>query len=443
MNTPICDFVESYAQDGNFRLHMPGHKGQSFLGFERLDITEISGADSLYEAQGIIRESERNASTLFGAETFYSAEGSSLAIRAMLYLLCLYAKKKGEEPFVLAGRNAHKAFLSAAALLGLEVEWLCGEGDYLSCGVNASFLEKRLSEGKKRPTAVYLTSPDYLGGREEISALAEICHRYGVLLLVDCAHGAYLRFLDRSCYPTDLGADLCCASAHKSLPVLTGGAYLSVSRTAPASFAENAKDAMAFFGSTSPSYLILQSLDRANAYLAGEYRESLKRFVQKTEALKTKLKTKGFDLLGDEPLKITLAPKSYGYKGFELAEVLERAGLFCEFCDPDFTVLMLTPENGEAALKSIEKALCALPRLEAVKEAPPFNPLPERVMSLRDAYFAESESVAACESVGRVLARANVSCPPAVPLVMAGERISEDAVKCFEYYGIETCKVVK
>ena len=96
METPIRDFVKRYAEDAPVRLHMPGHKGISLLGCERDDITEIPGADSLYEADGIIRESERHASDLFGCPTFYSTEGSSLCIRAMLYLALLAAKQRGQ-----------------------------------------------------------------------------------------------------------------------------------------------------------------------------------------------------------------------------------------------------------------------------------------------------------------------------------------------------------
>ena len=92
MNAPICDFVRDYAARQALRLHMPGHKGRGPLGVEALDITEIPGADSLYEASGVIRESEENASHLFGCPTLYSTEGSSLCIRAMLYLTLLHAK---------------------------------------------------------------------------------------------------------------------------------------------------------------------------------------------------------------------------------------------------------------------------------------------------------------------------------------------------------------
>ena len=129
MKTPICDFVRRYANSDVLRLHMPGHKGEGRQGCEPYDLTEVMGADSLYDANGIIRESEKNASELFGCDTFYSTEGSSLCIRAMLLLLRQYATEMGREPLILAGRNAHKTFLSGVALLDLDVEWLYGEAD--------------------------------------------------------------------------------------------------------------------------------------------------------------------------------------------------------------------------------------------------------------------------------------------------------------------------
>lgn len=139
-----------------------------------------------------------------------------------------------------------------------------GSGSLCACPVTAAGLEKTLAGLDAPPAAVYVTSPDYLGGMQDVAALAEVCHRHGTLLMVDNAHGAYLRFLRPSRHPLDLGADLCCDSAHKTLPVLTGGAYLHIAKTAPASLAENAKEALALFGSTSPSYLTLSSLDCFN-----------------------------------------------------------------------------------------------------------------------------------------------------------------------------------
>ena len=444
MSTPICDFVRRYAESKALRLHMPGHKGQAFLGPEPFDLTEIDGADSLYEASGIIRESEQNAAALFGSETFYSTEGSSQCIRAMLYLAALYARQLGKKPLIAAARNAHKAFVSAAALLDLDVLWLYPDRPdaYLACPLTPQALDAALAEAAEPPAAVYLTSPDYLGNTADIPALARVCHRHSALLLVDNAHGAYLRFLPRSRHPIDLGADLCCDSAHKTLPVLTGGAYLHLSPALPPLFAAQAKQALALFGSTSPSYLILQSLDAANRYLADGYRERLAAFLPQVQRLRDRLAALGYALRGDEPLKLTLAAKSYGYTGHALAAALSERGVVCEFADPDFLVLMLTPEIGIDGLHRLEEALAAIPQRPAVLEAPPAFSRPERVLSIREAAFSPSEVVPAAESAGRVLAATTVGCPPAVPIVVCGERIDEAAVRCFAYYGTETCTVI-
>ncbi|MBQ7800987.1 MAG: amino acid decarboxylase [Oscillospiraceae bacterium] len=439
MKTPICDFVRRYAQSDALRLHMPGHKGQGPLGCEALDITEIAGADSLYEASGIIAESEANASALFGCDTFYSTEGSSQCIRAMLYLAGLDARKRGKTPRIAAGRNVHKTFLSAAALLDLDVVWLYPETEetFLSCRISPARLEAALAAGGI--TAVYLTSPDYLGAGADIAALAAVCHRHGALLLVDCAHGAYLRFLPGSRHPMDLGADLCCASAHKTLPVLTGGAYLHV---APPDLSRQAKNALALFGSTSPSYLILQSLDRANAYLE-DYPRRLAEFLPRAAELKERLAAHGYRLYGDEPLKVTIASKAYGYTGTDLARLLLEQNIICEFADPDFLVLMLTPETGPAGSQRLEDALTAIPRREPLTSQPPIIPRARRVLSIREAALAPSETLPADQCAGRILSAASVGCPPAVPILVCGERIDEGAVACFQYYSIGTCTVVE
>ena len=286
MKTPICDFVKKYNEVSNVRLHMPGHKGIDRLGMESLDITEIVGADSLYEASGIIYESERHASELFGCDTYYSTEGSSHCIRAMMYLVSLYVNENGEKPYILAARNCHKTFVSAAAMLDIDVEWIYSKDEsYLSCCIDVSELENSLCSCGRKPTAVYITSPDYLGCMTDIESIARVCRKHGVLLCVDNAHGAYLKFLNPSRHPIDLGADICCDSAHKTLPVLTGGAYMHVSKDAPNIFRENAKEALALFGSTSPSYLILQSLDRATAYLAEGYLEKLSDLICRLSTL--------------------------------------------------------------------------------------------------------------------------------------------------------------
>lgn len=444
MTTPVCDFVRSYAAKNPLRLHMPGHKGVSLLGFEDMDITEIDGADSLYEAEGIIAESEANASALFGCDTFYSTEGSSQCIRAMLFLACM-SEENAQKPLVLAGRNAHKTFLSAAALLDFDTQWLYGENSssYLSCDISAEYLERAIASAERKPAAVYITSPDYLGSTADIKSLAAVCHSHGVLLLVDNAHGAYLKFLLQSQHPVDLGADMCCDSAHKTLPVLTGGAYLHIAPSVREKLSPLAKNALAMFGSTSPSYIIMQSLDMANKYIADGYSRKLSQCCERVSGVKKLLEDNGFELSGNEPLKITIAAKAYGYTGKELADILKEKDIVCEFSDPDFIVFMFTPETTPQQLRYFTEVICGIPRREAVKTVPPRFSRPKAAMPVRKAAFSPSEEISVKDAVGRVLAAETVGCPPAVPIVVCGEVIDSTSVGCFEYYGTEKCRVVK
>ena len=255
----------------------------------------------LYSGEGIIAESQRNASSLFGSrKTLYSTEGSSLSIRAMLYLARAYASLKGEKCRILASRNAHKVFITASALLGIDADFIFPEENegLTVCRVDAEKLEKELSSLSYKPTAVYITSPDYLGNVADIKALSAVCKKEGILLLVDNAHGAYLKFLPEGQHPLDFGADIVCDSAHKTLPVLTGGGYLHIGKNAPDVICDNAEKAMMLFASTSPSYLILQSLDKVNAYLYSSYRYELSAFCEKVRELKNALSEKGFVLFG-------------------------------------------------------------------------------------------------------------------------------------------------
>lgn len=422
---------------------MPGHKGIALLGMEAMDITEIDGADSLYEANGIIQQSEQNASFLFGCPTYYSTEGSSHCIRAMLYLTKLYAKTMGKKTKILAARNVHKTFVTAAALMQLDVEWLMpiSNDSYLCCLLNdMDMLEKAITE--HLPAALYLTSPDYLGNCADITQIANICRKHGVLLLVDNAHGAYLKFLPKSRHPIDLGADLCCDSAHKTLPALTGAAYLHLSSQLPHWLVKQAKDALAMFGSTSPSYLIMQSLDAVNAYLSNGYQEKLTSFLPIVEKEKQKLTQKGILFAGDEPLKWTIHTKPLGYTGTEFAAELTKQNIICEFADPDFIVFMLSCEAGVKVLSCLSEAILSIPKKQPIDTIPPKPHLPKRIDPIHQSWCVAQEEIPVNEAEGRILSALNVSCPPAVPIAVCGEQIDRQAIEIFNYYGITHCKVI-
>lgn len=442
MKSPLLDFLRAYAKSDTVRAHMPGHKGKGPLGVEGLDITETEGADSLYEACGVIAESERAASVLFGAPTYYSAGGSSLCIKAMLYLTVLYAKERGVSPIVAAGRNAHRSFINAAALVDVQIAWLSRGSSYLSYFPDTDELCRLFDNGEK-PIAVYITSPDYLGNIADISKISEICRKNGALLLVDNAHGAYLKFLGTSMHPIDLGADMCCDSAHKTLPALTGAAYLHISDKAPSVLNKMAKYALSVFGSTSPSYLIMASLDALNPYLEKDFVIDLRKFCEKLNVCKQKIINHGYTLVGSEPLKICISAKPFGYRGCGLAEILRGRSIEPEFSDPDYLVLMLSPSNGDFELDRIAEALLSAERREPITESAPRAFISKRAYSPREALLMPSEDVAVNDALGRVLASAGLSCPPAVPIAVMGEIIDEGAIECFKYYGTERVRVLK
>lgn len=439
MNTPICDFVKNYISKKPLRFHMPGHKGKKLLGFEKYDITEINGADSLFEAKSIIKESEDNASKIFNAHTYYSCEGSSLSIKAMVYLALLWGKENTRAPLILAGRNAHKGFLNACALNDVDVLWLKSKDfNYLSCDIDTEFLEEYLKNAQPLPCAVYITSPDYLGNITDLCTIAQICKKHKVLLLVDNAHGAYLNFLNM--HPLNLGADLVCDSAHKTLPVLTGGGYLHISKKAPGVIKNNVKDALSLFGSTSPSYLILQSLDKFNSQ-AEKFKKELNSILPLIENAKNILIKNGFTLYGREPLKLTIKTKPYGYLGTEFAYILEKQNIFCEFSDPDFCTFMLSLSKKE--LNKLLKALLKIKKQASIKKAPPVLANTKKVLTPREALFSSFETVKIKNASGRILASPCVSCPPAVPIIAVGEEIDECAIKALKYYGVKEIKVIK
>lgn len=446
MNSPISDFVRSYAASGTARLHMPGHKGAPLLGCEALDITEIKGADALYEADGIIAESERNATELFGTGmSLYTTEGSSHAIRTMVFLAWL-RREKGRER-ILAARNAHKAFLYACAITGCEADWLYpvpeDDNSVCACQLSPERLASALAAAESLPFAVYVTSPDYLGHTADIAGLAGVCGKYGVPLLVDNAHGAYLRFLPQGRHPIELGAYMCADSAHKTLPALTGAAYLHLSHAAAAELGGEVKSAMVMTGSTSPSYLTLQSLDLCNRYIAEGYRERLAAFIARLDGVKGALRKAGLPILDTEPLKLTIDAAAMGYTGLQLGDALREGGMEPEFTDEDYLVCMFTPENTAEELARLENTLCSLKILpERPRRALHTAPL-QRAMPIREAIFSRHETVKLEDAAGRICGQPTVSCPPAVPIAISGELITPELLPIFAAYGQSEISVVK
>ena len=443
MNTPISKFTDEYAEKKMIRAHMPGHKGGG-ENYYSLDITEIDGADSLFEADGIIFDSEKNASAVFGSGfTYYSAGGSTLCIYTMLALLTMKSRCKK----VVAARNCHRSFLNACIMLDLEPVWIYPEYEstVVSGNISGSAVEAAIC-GAGEAACVYITSPDYLGRLYPLDDIAEVCRKYDVPLAVDNAHGAYLRFVydnGTPAHPLFHGADICCDSAHKTLPVLTGGAYLHISRDYLPMAAADVKEIMSMFGSTSPSYLILRSLDKCNAYMENGASDYFEKMRYATDELKIRLKA-AWHIEPSECGKLTVFAPPSGMTGIQLAAQLRERGVECEYADNTHTVMMLTGLSIQQiqqlgnVMENIPQPRIIVPTIEATG----FGQL-RRAMSIREAAFADDEEIPVDKAEGRICSRAVSCCPPGIAVVVGGEIFSAESINILKNYSILNVNVVK
>ena len=440
--TPLYQALRNHPSLGRASFHTPGHKSNPEA-FPRdllaLDYTELPDTDSLFEAEGPIREAEETAARLFGtARTVFSAGGCTLCIQAMLRL----AAPEGGE--VITGRVIHRSAVQTMALLGLEPVWVmprpdAGEG--LPGRVYAEDIRRAL---RLHPSAkaVYITSPDYYGTLADIPAIAEVCRQSGVPLLVDNAHGAHLWYVGGGLHPISQGADLTACSAHKTLPVLTGGAWLNIREER---YSHGVKEAMALFGSTSPSYPVMASLDLCRAWLQENGKESFAQLEKTVSNLKQLAYEKGIcQPVGPcDPVRLTLNTASVGMRGEEAAQWLRDRGIEPEYADGGHVVLILTPMNREEDFSRLEEAIRHFPVRSPIHLPSALPPQPKCAVSPREAVLAPSEWVPTEQAAGRIAAQAACPCPPGVPVVMPGEWITENTVEFLIKYRIFRIKVIK
>lgn len=421
----------SHRKKGLSSFHTPGHKCSDILPQEllKLDLTELPDTDSLYEAGGIIRNTEKRLERLFGTKrTLISSGGCTLAIQTMLTLASIHGKK------ILFGRNIHRSAVNTCVLTGLEPVWIIPQSDsaFFTGRITAEDADRAFCQNPDA-AALYVTSPDYYGEISDIKGLAEVCHKYGKLLLVDNAHGSHLAFGSKNLHPVALGADMSACSLHKTLPVLTGGAALNI---ADEECAVNAKQTMALFGSTSPSYVIMSSID-----ICCDYLESRKNEYALLEERIWKIKSLALErglLMPSgvcDPLRVCINTSCAGVSGDEQTGYFHRFNIEPEFCDGDNAVFICTPFNSENDFKRLEAAVGFLSG-NGRNKAPENISLPETVMMPKEAVFSKTIRIAVGNSCGLVSAESACPCPPGVPVVMPGERIDKNVIKSLCRYGI-------
>jgi arginine/lysine/ornithine decarboxylase len=365
--------LNAYTEQQTARFHMPGHKGRlppPFDGVAPLDLTELSGTGDLYfETDGAIRRSERAMAAHYGAkDCFYLTGGATQGIYAMLSAVT----RPGDT--VHAARNCHRSVHHAFALLDLRPSWFAGA-------------PPRAAE------PVITVSPDYYG---MIPPRPET----GGLVLCDAAHGAHLPFcLDHYTPPGSLWV----ASAHKTLGALGQTAILLSDGTVDAHLL---REQTAVFGTASPSFVLLASLDTVAQKGGGDW----KRVVDFTRP---------YTGPGADPAKIVIRTDD----GLGEAERLERDfGVVCEMADRHRIVFMLSPYNTDEDFERLEQALKTIPVGTPTMAS---DILAEAVMTPREAFFAPRERVLLKDAAGRVAARAFAPSPPGIPLIAPGERIDK------------------
>ncbi len=427
MSTPLYTALLRHQALNRASFHTPGHKNNPFSlpqDLLSLDFTELPDTDSLFEADGPIFEAEQLAAKLFGtARTCISAGGCTLSIQAMFRL----AAPNGGS--IVCSRVLHRSAVNAMALLGLHPVWAM-PGDIIS-----------VIEKNPNAKAVYVTSPNYYGELLDISAISAACKKQDIPLLVDNAHGTHLMFTEPKLHPLTFGASMTACSAHKTLNVLTGGAWLNI---ADERFASGAKEAMALFGSTSPNYAIMASLDLARAWLEVHKKEYVS-LQHKINELKTAAAQHGIAQPGGltDPTRITLNTASIGLSGTAAAEIFRGAGVEPEFADAAHVVLIATPFNTDSDFTRLAEAIDLLPVRSPLPVHAALPPLPAVKMPLRQAVFDPSETIALDSATGRIAAEAACPCPPGVPVAMPGEELTKEIIEFLRGYGFFSIKVLK
>ena len=412
-------------------MHMPGHKRNTALLGNNLpygiDITEVDGFDNLHELEGVLKETAERFAKLYGAkETFPLVGGSTCGILAAMYALT----SPGDH--ALMSRGSHKSVYHGVELLALTPHYLLPETDELGIfqGISPAQVEKAFSETPEIKLVI-ITSPTYEGVVSNIAEIAEICHRNGALLLVDAAHGAHFGFTDA--FPENavkLGADVVVMSLHKTLPSLTQTALLAVCTSRVD--AKKIQNSLSVFESSSPSYVLLSSIDECAHFMKETGKEKLENLSANLRAFYEKangLKHLSVFHYGDIS-KIMISTKNATISGFVLAEKL-RAEFFIEteMASENFVLAMATLCDKKKHFRKLLSALLAVDKTLSFEESEKTAralPLPEMLSIPSDARKKQGEFVSLENAVGRECLEYIWHFPPGVPLFCPGEKISEE-----------------
>lgn len=438
--------LESLADTGNYPFHMPGHKrnpesvDSDFL-FEK-DITEISGFDDLHHSREILKEAQERAAKLYEVkETFFSVNGSTAAILAAVSS----AVSKGGQ--ILVGRNCHKSVYNAMYIRDLVPSYIYPQEDPvlgISGGISPARVETVLDENPEIQ-AVLITSPTYDGVVSDVKRIANVAHSHGIPLIVDEAHGAHFKFSNY--FPTsaaELGADLVIQSLHKTLPSLTQTAVLHrcsdmVNRNLLRRF-------MGIYQSSSPSYLLMGSMDACIDKMARDGRNMFIKYTENLEKTRKHLEQCKYIRLVTpkagrdtrihdfDRSKIILSSYYSSLKGTELQDILrEEFHIETEMACENYVLAMTSVGDTEEGFLRLCQAVEEIDRRESLKNTESFLKEEQnyikigekkQVMSIAEALDSPVIFCPLEESIGKISAEFAYLYPPGIPMITPGEQIT-------------------
>lgn len=442
---PLVEKLIQHIKRKPENYHVPGHKGGSLLSgvnevddyfrqLLRMDLTEISGLDDLHSAEDVIKEAQSLLATLYGAKrSFFLINGSTVGNLAMI----CGTLNRGDR--VLVQRNSHKSILNGLRLIGAEPIFILPEFNQewgISEGVSYTHIEEALSKYEDIK-AVILTYPSYYGTVYPLEDIIALCREKKVLVLVDEAHGAHFIASTRFFPPSSLqlGADVVIQSAHKTLPALTMGAFLHIQGDRVDE--DSIQEYLSMLQSSSPSYVIMASLDMARFFVSQYTEEDGKHLVQRIKELKKKLSyISGLAIMPtDDPLKLALQFKHMS--GYQLQELLEKRGIYTELADP-LNVLFVLPllrcedeDRFNKIIDALQEVSTDIPNAEKEVKV---NPIPSHSELVEVPEGAMIVTVPFASAIGEISARMVTPYPPGIPLIYKGERITKEHITSLQGY---------
>ena len=432
-NEPLNRFLETNKQRKPVSFHMPGHKYGRFPyksespGFAEYDITEIPGADNIQKPEGIIRESLEMISTAYGSvETMFLTNGATGGILATMK----YFSKIGGR--ILVSRDCHSSVINGAILFRVPVDFIpISYQNSIPLPVMAEDVKKALKAGNNY-CAVIITSPNYYGVSAEIKSISRILKSKNILLAVDEAHGAHFKFCgaeEQSGLKS--GADIVCHSLHKTMPVYNQGALLHICSDRVNT--KELRDIVRMLGTSSPSYPILASMERAVSYFrynGSELYNNLKKLIDNTKA---NIRAMDYKVLeNDDFTRLVIDVSSRNISGYKALEKLMEAFVYLEACDNKNIIAITSPSNSKQDFLRLEKALETLSGVEQCRESGAIRSIPEKAVDIHIAIESAKHTVSLDRAVGSICGTIIVPYPPGVPCLYPGEVVTGETALYIE-----------